>query len=225
VDTVESVESVEPVDTMESVESVDTVDPLVDNVPIKTSSLRVSVQPQSVWFQFGEGPLKIQFVDVNQTHRWKKSLITLVYSDTLQPVTMLNSTRSTLRTLTCSTGKDLCTITFKTNEITKNHQSRSFCIKFQVGTSSVISEPFVVRTKRTKGKRVLTHENHLTEYKKRLNSAIALLEWRVAGYVSICEGHVDYSQPLYACVLCNTSQSCSHLPDCPIRQLRNMKSS
>jgi hypothetical protein len=56
-----------------------------------------------------------------------------------------------------------------------------------------------------------------------VNTVMSQLEWAVSGYGSICEGYVDYSRPLYACVICKAQYDNGHTAGCPIRALREMK--
>ena len=150
----------------------------------------------------------------------RQSMPTLVYSDFSTPVPSLTSMASCVRTITSVVDGDSCTLSFKVDEITKNHRSRSFSIRIEVGDAFVLSDAFIVKTKRTKRKRITHAESKRIGFKTRVHAIIDRLEWRVSGYASLCEGYVDYSCPLYACVICNASEDGGHTPDCLIRQLR-----
>ena len=151
----------------------------------------IVTQPPHTWFQFGEGPIQLCFHTTNSAivaSNWTDMKLTLLYHDDMRPID--RGTRS-IREVTRNAVGDTLLIHVKVREISKNHQSRAFCLALGTGEDRVVTNEFEVKTKRTKRKAHHHTGSIITPF--RATDPIALLiklQWHVNGTCPLCTRHM-----------------------------------
>jgi hypothetical protein len=193
------------------------------NVPPTPSTTRMWVesQPGNIWFKFNEGSMIFVLKTTDPViidNQWKDLTIRLIYHDSLDLVEPKITGTTTFREVSCSIEGDTITLLLKPKEISSTHQGKLFCFSFSIGETCVETMGIDVRTKRTKRKRVTSRKAIPSdiEYKKQARDVIERLQWSVGGYASACEGFVDFTRPIFSCVLCNGQKQYGHVEGCPI---------
>jgi hypothetical protein len=208
---------------------IETEHPDVDLLPVTPTDMYVSVQPPPVWYQFSEGPLHIQFTDTRDLpieHKWVAARLYIVYEDcgTLVPSTPSSTERRAVRVLKRSLDASGHRLDFrvKIEEITKNHQSRTFCLYLVIGNTYFSTRGFRVKTKRTKSKATCTTTPTIeTDFRRRAKEVLTMLEWHTSGFERSIDTSVDYSRPVYTCPLCRARREHGHVDTCGIYELMN----
>jgi hypothetical protein len=115
---------------------------------------------------------------------------------------------------------DTISYLIRIEEITQRHQSKLFCFVFNIGSTSIATNGFLVKTKRTKRKRKSWQPDSAeSNYKKKTRAVLADIQWHIGGYISSCEGFVDFTKPIYTCTLCKGHKEQGHIIGCPILEL------
>jgi hypothetical protein len=180
-----------------------------------TQTLHVCGQPDATWYKFNEGPMTIVFKDSRNIHmdqKWINPRLSLLYADTQLPVITTQGQRpfrETMRDIDPTLNTLKCLV--KVDEITKNHQSRSFCFRLEVEGVVCLTTSFVVRTKRTKRKSTLPHVG-VTQFRR----VVSLLEWQPIAYGRHADGTVDYNHPIPSCPLCRATRLQGHTYTCAV---------
>jgi hypothetical protein len=192
-------------------------------------AMNVSIQPPRIWFQFGDGPMKIQFMDnrnIPDDRKWIEPQLLLLYSDTLLPVTCTSTDPTkagactTFRMIDSEIIGNTLNYQLKIHEITKNHQSRPFCLCLRMGgEQSFISGEFDVKTKKTNPKALRNHRKTATDFKRQTKHVLSMLEWRLSGYERTVDDVVDFGQPIHSCPLCRERRESGHKTTCAIHVL------
>ena len=186
-----------------------------------TTQTWIESQPGSVWFKFNEGSMIFVLKTTDTAiidNQWSDLTIRLVYSESLELVQPKVPGATTFREVSCSIEGDTITLLLKPKEITSTHQGKLFRFSFNIGEMCVETVGIDVRTKRTKRKRASSRKTKPseTEYKKQARDVIERLQWSIGGYASACEGFVDFTRPIFSCLLCNGQKEHGHLEGCPI---------
>jgi hypothetical protein len=174
-----------------------------------SKKLQVVLQPPRTYYTCREGPLHVVF-RTNGDDDLRTACVQLLYEKTYAPV----DGEEPMLIIASSMDKDTIHYRLKINQISKNHQGMSFCLAFAVGGRSIVTQGFLVRTKRTATtiKRVQTDTN----YQIRSRAVLTSLQWYISGYVSNGDG-VAY--PEFSCPLCKQTQQAGHTAVCAIMLL------
>jgi hypothetical protein len=216
------------------IEYVDTIADEIQHRPSRSSQRIVppsnhhtwlSTQPDGCWYQFGEGTLTLVVNTTDPkiiTHCWEGTFLQLLYTDSMTCVGRNENTHSPVfKEVSRSVDSTTLTYQLRVEEITKNHQSRPFCFALSIGDLRVVTNGFLVKTKRTKRKRSCSSRPICSEtvYQRQTRSVLERIQWRIGGYSTVCEGYVDFMRPIFTCMLCNGQMEFGHLPGCLIRTL------
>ena len=178
----------------------------------------VVVQPPSTWFQFGEGPIRV-VVDLARGVTLERPPVELCYADSHGPVASYRA-RPPVRVLDQETHGSRVTFTAKVGEISRNHRSRKFCLCIQTSHGSLLTDGFVVKTKRTKRKQLgVTTPVDDRAYKRQAQSLLKEIQWTIVGYRNAGCNDVDLSSPIYACPVCKGRKTSGHTNKCPLQEL------
>jgi hypothetical protein len=201
--------------------------PSADDPPLQLAmhplELRVTRQPPLQYFQCREGPLLVSFQTNGNEDDLQNAHIQLLYENTYTPVDGDEPVVVMARSVYGGTVH----YQLKINPISKNHVNRAFCLCLTMGSLlSVVTQGFLVKTKRTMkklegrpAKRKRKNDTVDTKYQQRSRAVIASLQWRISGYVSHCEGFVDFSCPIWSCPLCQQTKDAGHTTVCEIHLL------
>ena len=192
-----------------------------EQIPV-SYGLSVSLAPPEYHFQFNEGPLILEFsTDSSEIIRsnWFGAVLSLLYTDTLQPVRRVTNNAHTFKEMMKTTNGYTLRFSLRIDEITKNHRSRQFCFSLCVGGLRVVTSGFHVRTKRTKHKR--TTSTYKVSYKENVKMVLAKLQWDTCGYRPHIDPSIGTSTPMLLCRLCKQTSDSGHTVSCPILILTN----
>jgi hypothetical protein len=142
----------------------------------------------------------------------------LLYADRTTMVLPHINGEATFKVLSRSVEGDVLRYKLKMLEISRNHRSRAFCFSFDIGDVSVITEEFIVKTKVTKSKASTSRpvSQSDSKYKKQTREVLQHLQWSIGGYTSVCEGFVDFTRPIFSCIICKGLKEHGHATGCPI---------
>jgi hypothetical protein len=181
----------------------------------------VESQPGGVWYKFNEGSMIFVLKTTDPAiidNQWADLNIRLLYNESMELVEPKIPGVTTFREVSCSIDGDTITLLLKPKEISSTHQGKLFCFSFTIGVETVETVGIDVRTKRTKRNRSTSRKSRPSEpeYKKQARDVIGRLQWSISGYASACEGFVDFTRPIFSCVLCNGHKEHGHVEGCPI---------
>ena len=190
-------------------------DDIVVEVPLVPGV--VTQQPPPEWFQFGEGSIKVvanfrEGVAVDQV------TVELYYAVSQTPV-VATGEKALFRVVERLVTGSTLELDVKVGEISRNHRGCKFCLALCTESGVLFTDGFLVKTKRTKRKRLkTTRPGTDADYKRQARPLLERLQWTVIGYAG-CDGVADVNSPIYGCPMCNSLRDAGHAKDCPIRPL------
>jgi hypothetical protein len=172
--------------------------------------------------------MKVEFMDerpITPGDKWVGATLSLLYADTLLPIghTIKNTRTSTMTAV--STNEDTTNSSgwsLRIHEITKNHESRLFCLQLAVDGRTYTTDAFEVRSKKTKPRATLRHTPKdlvSVDFKHKTHRVLSLLEWQQTYQHRVVDGSVDYDHPIYTCPLCRSTRDQGHTSSCVLHEL------